>query len=287
MASGDTDVRKGRKNGMAVKSKRTTGKWLTVSGVAVTAAFGLWIWLSVAVLAEESGAVENSGDVAEAAIGDAQLEAVPAEAGQPSSAERISPPDNARLLVQVRGGSALAKGTDLAGLNGVHIAAGRMFSLRSLIGEGTGEQWSYPASLLHEAAVKAGLGTAERHIGLVLADGIAPGFEALMDGTNRDLQIYNDLSFDVWVEAEADASGKPVIRFLGEPPDGWQPPVIRVETETFAADTLLMANGHSMRSYKPAWTSRDGLLAKVYRDDGERVLLYKDFYPALPKVEIH
>lgn len=264
---------------------KSINKWLLATMVTVVTVLGLW--LSASVQAEENSAGENRQEVGETANVAAKLEAVPPVVEPNARLERVSSPEDARQLVQVRGESVLADDADLYGLNGMQIASGSMFSFRNLIGEASGDDWSYLASLLHEAAVKAGLGIAERHIGLVMTEGATPGFEAMLDGTSRDLQLYNDLSFDVWVEAGADAQGRPEIRLVGEPPDDWQAPVIRVETERFAPDIMILVNEDPSKAYRPSWTSREGLLAKVYRiEDGERVLLYKDFYPAMPRVEI-
>lgn len=282
-ASCKADAGERKERRMAVGTRRAAGKWLAVSAMAALAAFGLWLWLSAAVLAKDIHTVEGGGEVVGSEHGETKMKAIPEQAAR----EKDAPPDGARLLVQVRGEWQLAEGVDLAGLDGVQLAAGQMFSLRSLMEKGAGDGWSHPASLLHEAAVKAGLAIAERHIGLGLADGVSPGFEAVVDGKSRDLKIYNGHDFDLWVQAGTDLAGIPFIRLVGDPPDGWRTPVISVETERFAPETMVVAIGHSSRTYEPAWTSRDGLLAKVFRTEGgNRELLYKDFYPALPKVEI-
>lgn len=282
---------------------------LNMTAAAGSAALALWVVIAAWMHGEVSGsgglaAREDSGpaDIAAGVGNGSEHAAEGADAaeggGEPEPFGRsgtraaqdgdVPPPEEAGVLRAVRGSAALSGSVDVALLDGAVLAAGRLFSLRDRIGGEPGEGWDYPASLLHEAAVKTGFGVVERHVGLTLTEGATPGFEARVSGKSRDLLLYNGLGFDVWIEAWADEEGIPEIRLVGSPPEHWQAPDVTAVTEWFPPGIIALSDGGPEAAYEPSWTGRDGLLAKVYRLAGaERVLLYKDFYPPLPVVEVN
>jgi hypothetical protein len=272
---------------------------LKMTAAAGCASLALWIGIAAWTHGEVSGsggldAPEDSGlaDIA-AGFGNGTEHAAEGADAAEGDGERAAQdgdvplPEEAGVLKAVRGSAKLSESVDVSLLDGARLAAGKLFSLRDRIGDEPGEGWDYPASLLHEAAVKTGFGVVERHVGLTLAEGASPGFEARVSGTSRDLLLYNGLGFDVWIEAGADGEGIPEIRLVGSPPEHWQAPGIVAAAEWFPPGIIALSDGGPEADYKPSWTGRDGLLAKVYRlEGGERVLLYKDFYPPLPIVEL-
>lgn len=195
--------------------------------------------------------------------------------------------EDASVLSSVQAGRALPNGVDLTVLHGIALPPDSLFSLREHVPVHRLAEWSPAASLLAEAALKAGLEVAERHTGMVMPDGVKPGYESLLVGKNRDLKLYNDLPFDVWITVDT-SRNLPEIRIVGHPPFGWKPPVITETVERFEPETMVLINFDEEKPYKPWWTSREGLLVKVYRtEDGERELLYKDFYAPLPEVTVY
>lgn len=277
---------------MRGKRNRTGRLWLTAAAgtftLALMAGNALWSQAADGRAAGMDG--QEKKEEAEQAAGApaasaAEAAGVPA-AGSGADAAGSGPPAGAAVLAAATGSEALAGSADPARLHGARLASGRLFSLRDQLGEAPGEAWNVPASLLFEAALKAGLGIVERHVGLGLAKGAAPGFEARVDGPRRDLRLYNGLAFDVWVDARQDEAGRLEIRLVGDPPDGWTAPALHVETERLAPPVMVLSDGGGT-DYRPSWTARDGRIAYVYRlVDGERVLLHKDFYPPLPDVDL-
>lgn len=278
-----------------MQGKRRQKIRFRTAAAATVALLAGWMLVSASLQAEEggNGIVRDEAALGLAAGMDVSAEAAGGTDGNTAASdagdmtEEPPPPDDAGILAEVRGKAGIDGELATERLDRAYIAAGKLFSLRSRIGNASGEKWTRLASLLHEAAVRAGLSVVERHIGLAPAEGVTPGFEASLNGTNRDLQLYNPHPFDVWVLMDTDEDGVTNIRLAGTPPGEWQPPVIRTETERFEPGTMLLADGGSGQPYRPSWQSREGLLVKVYViESGERKLLYKDFYPPLPKVRV-
>lgn len=202
-------------------------------------------------------------------------------------AEHSSPEaESDSILASVRAPRSRLPNVDVALLDGVAIPAESLFSLREHVPEHKVDDWPVAASLLLEAALKAGLEVAERHTGMALPEGVKPGYEARLEGKRRDLKLFNALPFDVRIEAESteDAVG---FRIAGRPPAGWSPPAVSETVERYAPGTMIIANG-SDTPYVPQWTKREGLLVRVYRtENNERRLLYKDFYAPFPDVIVY
>src|SRR5690606_24898732 len=98
--------------------------------------------------------------------------------------------------------------------------------------------WEYPASLLYEAAIKAGFEPVERHIGMMLSPFAEPGFDVSLAGASNDLRVYNALPFDRWVSVNPSRNE---ISLLGHSEEPWQAPQIEVTKEKFQPETMLLA----------------------------------------------
>lgn len=203
-------------------------------------------------------------------------------------AERSSPEaESDSILSSVRAPRSLLPNVDVSRMDGVAIPAESLFSLRDHVPEHKIADWAIAASLLLEAALKAGLEVAERHTGMMLPEGVKPGYEALLQGTRRDLKLFNDLPFDVRIVADITEDAVE-LRFAGRPPAGWTPPGIAETVTRYAPETMIIVNGNDQVPYVPQWTKREGLLVHVHRtENGERRLLYKDFYAPLPDVIVY
>ncbi|WP_136604237.1 VanW family protein [Paenibacillus dokdonensis] len=145
-----------------------------------------------------------------------------------------------------------------------------------------GEDIAYTASLLYEAAVKAGMEVGERHLHMQLPPYAAPGFDVYIEPVNHDLTFYNSLGCSILISVKKTIDGMPQITFEGQPVSGWKQPQINVETKKYApknfevTDVNLAPNAISVKS-----TGTEGMLIEI--TDGIRNIS-RDFYAPQPAV---
>lgn len=177
----------------------------------------------------------------------------------------------------------------------VKLDPGKLYSFNAWLAEASkgktlekkADELSHVASLLYEAAVRAGMKVGERNPHQDLPAYAAAGFDVEIVPDKKDLTLYNALEFPVTVGVMYNGES-PILTMNGAPTGNWKAPKITVSTEAFApervilTDFTLIGRGEVRRSEGSL-----GTLAKVYADwknDGKTEQLSKDFYAPRPVV---
>ena len=132
------------------------------------------------------------------------------------------------------------------------------------------------ASLIFEAALRAGLEVGERHIHPSLPTGTRAGFDVDVS-EGKDLTLRNGYTFPVALTL-ASSGGTLIAEVKGDAPEDWKAPSVTVsEPQTFQPERMELVSAD--RSELGVTTGKPGLLVKVYVN-GQ--LAHKDFYAPVP-----
>ena len=132
------------------------------------------------------------------------------------------------------------------------------------------------ASLILEAALRAGLEAGERHIHDALPAGVRAGFDADVS-EGRDLTLRNPHAFPAALLITA-SGGTLTAEWIGDAPADWTAPAVTVsEPQIFRPERIELIGAD--RSHTGESPGRPGMLVKVYADGR---LLHKDFYAPVP-----
>lgn len=177
----------------------------------------------------------------------------------------------------------------------IKLDPGKLFSFNTWLAEVSKskvpdkkeDELSHVASLLYEAALRAGMGIGERHPHLDNPSYAASGFDVEFQPEKKDFTFHNSLGIPIMVAITFNGE-TPIVTFNGTPKADWKAPKITVNKEVFTQDRILLTDftipsgGEVKRS-----DGAPGLLVKVYADvknDGKNELLYKDYYTPRPVV---
>ncbi|WNR42385.1 VanW family protein [Paenibacillus roseipurpureus] len=175
----------------------------------------------------------------------------------------------------------------------IKLDPGKLFSYQAWLNEVSkgkapekkNDDLSHVASLLYEAALRAGMGIGERYAHQDNPAYAPAGFDVDFQPDKKDLTFYNSLGVPVTVGVIYNGE-TPVVTLNGKPKGDWKAPKITVSKEVFAPENMivtdftLVGQGDVKRS-----DGLPGLLVKVFNDeknDGKNQLIYKDFYAPHP-----
>lgn len=177
----------------------------------------------------------------------------------------------------------------------IKLEPGKLFSYQAWLTEASkakvpekkADELSHVASLLYEAALRAGMQVGERYAHQDNPTYAPAGFDVDFQGEQKDLTFYNSLGVPITVGVIYNGE-TPVVTFNGKPKADWKAPKITVSKEVFAPESIVLTDftlagqGDAKRS-----EGQSGLLVKVFADkknDGNNELIYKDFYAPHPIV---
>lgn len=177
----------------------------------------------------------------------------------------------------------------------IKLESGKLFSYQAWLTEVSkgkvpekkADELSHVASLLYEAALRAGMQVGERYAHQDNPAYAPAGFDVDFQGELKDLTFYNSLGVPITVGVIYNGES-PVVTFNGKPKVDWKAPKITVSKEVFAPENMFLTDftltgqGDAKRS-----EGQSGLLVKVFADeknDGKNELIYKDFYAPHPIV---
>ncbi|KRE93057.1 hypothetical protein ASG89_05970 [Paenibacillus sp. Soil766] len=176
----------------------------------------------------------------------------------------------------------------------IKIEPGKLFSYQAWLTEVSkgkvpekkADELSHVASLLYEAALRAGMQVGERYPHQDNPDYAAAGFDVNFQSDLRDLTFYN--SIDVAITVGVIYNGEtPVVTFNGKPEADWKGPKITVSKEVFAPESIALTDFTLAGQGDKRSEGQSGLLVKVFADrknDGKNELIYKDYYAPHPTV---
>jgi hypothetical protein len=136
------------------------------------------------------------------------------------------------------------------------------------------EDQSQIASVLYEAAVRAGIETSGRYTHLFLPSSMNPGFDVNLD-FGIDLILFNPNGFDMTVGV-SHSGGRWSAEIAGPAPSDWHAAVVKVETESFDPGQVTVID------YSGGKASIPGIPGKLVRVFVNGKLFYKDFYTPVP-----
>lgn len=180
----------------------------------------------------------------------------------------------------------------LDALKGMSLKPGEAFSLQEVyrdklqsVGSASETAMSQVASLLYEAAVRAGLITGERHLHPQMPTYATPGFDAMFEPGRRNLTFYNPFDFAVTLDVRREGD-KTVVLFSGLPSPGWAAPEIEVKTEEVLPSTLMLVDFALREGQTVREAGRPGLYVTVLarRQNGEQEIISKDYYAPRPEI---
>ncbi|CAN7585676.1 VanW family protein [Paenibacillus sp. LjRoot153] len=189
--------------------------------------------------------------------------------------------------------SANEKGwLEQAGL--IKIEPGKLFSYQAWlteiskgkVPEKKADELSHVASLLYEAALRAGMQVGERYTHQDNPAYAPAGFDVDFQGEQKDLTFNNSLGVPITVGVIYNGE-TPVVTFNGKPKAEWKAPKITVSKEVFAPESIVLTDFTLAGQGDKRSEGQSGLLVKVFADeknDGKNELIYKDYYAPHPIV---
>lgn len=176
----------------------------------------------------------------------------------------------------------------------IKIESGKLFSFqawlteisKSKVPEMKADELSHVASLLYEAALRAGMQVGERYPHRDNPAYAAAGFDVNFQSELKDLTFYNSIGVPITVGVIYNGE-TPVVTFNGKPKADWQAPKITVSKEVFTPENIVLTDFTLAGQGDKRSEGQSGLLVKVFADeknDGKNVLIYKDYYAPHPNV---